>query len=188
MAADTTGPRLRSTKEVARILQCTRCWYIRSVNPHSSIYPALHIPLRRTASALLHPAPPAVPASCAGGIAHSTTIRGTVRSNAQPLAVPARSWFWPPRPGEPSLTTPPTVSIDQHNQPPSVIPTSVQHPASTDSWAAQHTDPGWHQRPGTLEWSTPHYITSPSWVVQQWHTTQQWFWGHAEGSWSGHWG
>ena len=107
-------------------------------------------------------------------------------------APPASSWFWPPRPGEPSLTTPPTVSIEQHYQPLVAWPRAEQHPAPTDSWAAQHTLPEWHQRPETLEWSTPHHTTSPSWGVQQWYTAQQWswtphHWGYAESSWTGRW-
>ena len=100
---------------------------------------------------------------------------------------PAKSWYWPPRPGDPSLTTPPTVSFDQPNQPLPVPSTAVQHTAATGSTTTQHTDPGW-QQPGSWEWRASQYTTSPGWIVQHWHTTQQWFWGHAEGSWSGHWG
>ena len=98
---------------------------------------------------------------------------------------PTKSWYWPPRPGDPSLTTPPTVSFDQPYQPTPVPSTTVQHPAATDSATTQHTDPGW-QQPGNWEWRASQY-TNPGWVVQHWHTTQQWFWGHAEDSWAGYW-
>ena len=105
---------------------------------------------------------------------------------------PASSWFWPPRPGAPSLTTPPTVSIAQHYQPLAAWPRAEQHPALPDRWSTQYTLPEWYPQPEPWEWSAPHHTPGSSWEGQQWYTAQQWSWapyqwGYAASSWTGRW-
>ena len=106
----------------------------------------------------------------------------TTHINRQP---PARSWYWPPRPGDPPLTTPPTVSFDLPYQPAPVPLTTMQNQATTANATTHHTDPGW-QQPGNWTWSSSQ-STNPGWVVQHWHTTQQWAWVQVEDSWAGYW-